>query len=273
VPRRRSVADIQVYGLVADTIWHPELQKKKVRQALALAVDCPTLMSVLYSNLHSCHGSIAPFGVVGVTPANSAPSTFDPDLARQLLDEAGYDPSNLIRIHTRQGRVFKDVELWEAVASFWIDVGVNAKVQVGDPSLLRDIRRSGCGQLADPLDCHNQPPPGPFFASSHFFEVATSSDNFDFEGQAARRLGCFNILTRVCDPSPGGLEEKNQNAFVTTQGPLRQQRLEELATIAHDEFYFLPMFQIAALYGMGSSVNWEPRSDRRVRVNTMWFTN
>jgi peptide/nickel transport system substrate-binding protein len=48
VPDSTTAANNEIYLLVADTIWHPELRKKEVRMALAHAVDCQTLMETLY---------------------------------------------------------------------------------------------------------------------------------------------------------------------------------------------------------------------------------
>ncbi|MDA0734578.1 MAG: ABC transporter substrate-binding protein, partial [Chloroflexi bacterium] len=273
VPRASTGSTNEVYTLVADNIWHPELSKKDVRRALALAIDCDALMQALYSGLHACFGNISQAGTIGITPQNSAPYQYDPNLARQLLTNAGYDPNNVVRIHTRAGRVYRDVELWEAVVSYWREVGVNAELQVMESSVHINVRRSGCGALENPLTCPTSQPPGPLFASSHYFELATSNEALDFQRQALLRLSCFNVNSRVCDPSSGGIEDKIANAIATPLGPERQQRMVELANIAHDEYYFIPMFQVVSVLGTASDLQWLPRYDSRVRVNTMRFGN
>ena len=47
--------------------------------------------------------------------------------------------------------------------------------------------------------------------------------------------------------------------------------MEELAQIAHDEYYFVPFFHIQTVYGAAKNLVWEPCYDPRIRVNTMRF--
>jgi peptide/nickel transport system substrate-binding protein len=129
VPKALTGTNNEVYLLVADNIWHPELKKKKVRQALAHGLDCPTLMETLYDGLLECYGNISQEGTIGINAENSAPYEYDPEMAQRLLEEANYNPDNEIVIHSRQGRIFRDVELWEAVVGYWRELGVNARLQ------------------------------------------------------------------------------------------------------------------------------------------------
>ena len=127
VPQFKVATNNEVYLYAIDTIHHPELRKVEVREALNLAIDCQTLMEQLYDDLLKCYGNIAQTGTVGITPENSAPYAYDPDRARQLLKDAGYDPENKIIIHTRSNKVVKDVEYAEAVVTYWTEVGINCE--------------------------------------------------------------------------------------------------------------------------------------------------
>ena len=149
VPKFKTGTNNEVYTLVFDTIWHPELRKKEVRQALVLAVDCQQLMEALYDNLQKCFGNISQEGTVGVTPENSADYGYDPDRARELLQQAGYDPANEIVIHARANRVAQDVELNEATINFWREVGVTANLQILEASAARNVRRSRLRSVQD----------------------------------------------------------------------------------------------------------------------------
>jgi peptide/nickel transport system substrate-binding protein len=272
-PKSITSTNNEIYLLVADTIWHPELRKKDVRKALALAIDCQTLMETLYEGLLECYGNISQEGTIGITPENSAPYPYNPVMARQLLQDAGYDPANEIIIHARVGRVYRDAELMEAVITMWRDVGVNARLQVLEESKAREARRSGCGNYApEAHTCMNQPPPGPWGASTHYYESGTSNESLDFQRQALLRNSCGNVNTRVCDPSPGGLEEKIRDANATPLGPERTRKMEEIATIVHDEYYFYPFFQNVSVYGLAENLEWTARYDPRIRVNTMSFS-
>jgi peptide/nickel transport system substrate-binding protein len=270
VPQAIQSGTNEIYLLVADTIWHPELRKKEVRQALAHAIDCQEIVATLYEGRQECYGNISQPGTLGITPENSIPYEYNPDLSRRLLQEAGYDPANEIIIHTREGRVYRDVELWEAVANYWRELGVNARVQVLEQAQATAVRRSGCGQYEPALaiKCHEQPPAPPTNASSHYYESASSNETLDFSRQGILRLSCFNVNSRVCDPD---FEEKINKAKATPLGPEREQLLAELAQRAHDEYWFIPFFHIQAIYGLAEDLVWTPRYDPRVRINPMYF--
>jgi peptide/nickel transport system substrate-binding protein len=94
------------------------LRKKKVRQALVHAMNCPVMVETLYDGQSECLGNVAPPGTTGITPENSEPYEFNPDLARQLLEEAEYDPANEITIYVRAGRFYRNVEVAEATQSY-----------------------------------------------------------------------------------------------------------------------------------------------------------
>lgn len=272
VPKFRSERNNEIYLLVADNIWHPELKKKQVREALALAIDCETLMETLYNGLQDCWGNISQEGTVGINEENSAPYGYDPERARELLAEAGYDPDNEVRIHSRQGRVFRDVELWEAVVTMWRDVGVNANLQILESGKARETRRSGCGNFGEEaLQCADFDPPGPVFASTHFYESGTSNEALDMQRQLLLRNSCFNVNSRVCNLVPG-FQDDIDDAVSTPEGPDRTAKMERMATIIHDEFWFIPMFQVVTVYGLSEHLEWEPRYDPRTRINTMSFS-
>jgi peptide/nickel transport system substrate-binding protein len=261
----------EVYFLAADSIWHPELRKKQVREALNLAIDCDALMDAVYYGLQQCWGNISPEGTTGLNGQNAAPYHYDPQRARQLLQAAGYNPANEVIIHTRQGRVFRDVELWQAVAGMWQDVGVNARVQVMEPDSHRELLRSGCGSFGvNAGQCAQMDPPGLARASGHLYEIATANQSLDLQQQLMLRTSCFSPASRVCNQTPG-LEDAINDAVAAPLGPQRTSRLEALAQTIRDESWFIPLFQVQTAYGLAPGLEWVPRHDARTRLNTMRF--
>ena len=293
VPVARTGATNEVFTLVADNIWHPELSKKEVRMALAHAVDCRLLMEVLYYGLQQCIGNISQWGTVGIGESNFAPYDYNPEMSRRLLASSGYyhadyDPATNnyrvngnIKIHTRADRVYRGLELFESVVAGWRELGVNAEVVVLDPSRARAVRRSGCGALDGPelqLDCVNQDPPG-VGSSSHYFETATSNEMLDMQRQLLLRNSCHSANSRVCNLAPGlegkSFQESIADAIGTPMSAAaddRQRKLEELAQIIHDEYWFLPFFVSTQVYGLAPNLEWAPRYDTRIRLNAMRFT-
>jgi peptide/nickel transport system substrate-binding protein len=280
VPQWKSATNNEIYIYAIDTVYHPELRKKKVRQALALAIDCETAMREIFQDLLQCYGNISQPGTIGITPENSAPYGYDPERARQLLQEANYDPNNVIKLHTRSNRVPKDVEYGEAVVTFWRDVGINAELQVVESAVRSNISYSNCGNqdrqkiLNAPganlhEKCRGLGPPGPTFASMHVTESGTSTESLDYSRQLLLRNSCFSRSSGVCFSN---LEEAIQEAIITPTGPERRQKMETLATRVHDEYYFHPNFQVVTIYGMSANLEWEPYYSPRIRANTMSFS-
>ena len=273
VPKSKQSSTSEVFALIPDGMWHPELKKKKVRQALNLAIDCQAITDALLEGL-PCWGNINPSGTVGVTERNSQPYPYDPEMARQLLEEANYDPDNEIIIYSRHGNCCRNEEFQESVIQYWAEVDVNARFQLLEYNRSRIIQRAGCGQFANEpdyigvWDCAQRDPPKPSFASSHVLVTATSNEMLDGQVQANRRVGCLSTSTRACFPD---VWEKVMAASATPVGDLRTERMVEIFDFAYDEYIFIPFIEVQLIYGLAEDLDWEPLYAPRVRANTMKF--
>ena len=280
-PKWKSGTNNEAYVYAVDTVHHPELRKQEVREALNLAIDCETLMEQIFSNVLECYGNIAQTGTVGITPDNSKGYPYDPDRARQLLQEAGYDENNEVKLHIRNQRVPKDVEYAEAVVTYWREVGINAELLVVESSIHAGTGRSNCGHGRTREDfanaagadlhekCRNLGPGEPNFASMHITAPATSTESLDFSRQAILRNSCYSRSSGVCFED---LENMIVEANATPTGDLRRQRMEAIANRVHNNFHFVPNFLVVQIYGLSENLEWEPHYAPRIRANTMYFS-
>ncbi|MCH7713197.1 MAG: hypothetical protein IIC99_06195 [Chloroflexi bacterium] len=280
VPQFKVATNNEIYIWPIDTIHHPELRKVKVREALNLAIDCETLMKQLYDNLLKCYGNIAQPGTVGITPENSKPYGYDPERARQLLIEANYDPANEIVINMRSQKVAKDVEWAEAAVAYWREVGINARQNVVESAVRSGLSRQNCGHKRTRQDFADAPgdtltekcralgPGGPGFASMQLTESATSTESLDFSRQGILRNSCFSRSSGICEDE---LEKMIEIANATDTGPLRTERMVEIANHVREHFHFVPVLQNVVVYGMAADLVWEPYYAPRLRINTMRF--
>ncbi len=266
----------EVYTLVFDTVFHEELAKQKVRLALTHAIDCQTMLDSFFDGRIPCHNAISMNGTVGINEVNSKWREYDPELARQLLAEAGYDPENEININTRPGSNIRGLEIMEATIQFWRDVGVNANLNShGDLGAAREIQSSGCGQFTnepgykEAMDCSDRDPPGPAYVTSHAYEVATSNEILDMQRFNNSRLSCFSRSSRHCTAE---FEAWKTEANSIPEGPERTKAMEEIAQFAYDEAIFLPFFEVVYVYGLAGDIEWQPYYAPRLRGNTMRFT-
>ena len=281
VPKWKSATNNEAYVYAIDTVHHPELVKKEIREALNLAIDCETLMAEIFDGVLSCYGNIAQTGTVGITPENSAGYPYDPERARELIAQAGYDPENEIKLYIRSQRVPKDVEYAEAVVTFWRDVGFNTNLNVVESSIHAGTGRSNCGHGRTREDFANAPgadlhekcaslgPGQPNFASMHITAPATSTESLDFSRQAILRNSCYSRSSGVCYQY---FEDLLEEAIATPTGDLRRQRMEVLANHVHNDFHFVPNFLVVQIYGLSADLEWDPHYAPRIRGNTMSFS-
>jgi len=286
----RTGSSAELFAFTINTLFHPELKKPKVRQALVSSIDCPTIVATVYSGATQCRGNIIWPGVIGATVANTAPYEYNPALARQLLEEADYNPENVIRITGRGARIPKQVEIYEAIQAYAQESGINIEINVVEPAVRNAINQCLAGKAVsevlaargkDPSDTSNATleeyqaavdSDGPTSCTTgHLIENEPSNETLDFGRQVGRYLNCAFAASGVCDPSPGGIQEKLAPAL-SAAGAERQAKLAELADILHDQVLFLPMFDLPVVYAIDPALNWRPRFDGRTRVQTMWFS-
>ena len=280
VPQWKSATNNEAYVYAIDTVHHPELRKREIREALNLAFDCQTIAAELFDGVLQCYGNISQTGTVGITPENSAPYPYDPERAMELMAAANYDPANQITLYLRSQRVPRDVEYAEAVVTYWRDAGFNVDMQVVESSVHAGRGRSNCGHGRTREDfanaagadlhekCRNLGPGMPDFVSMNITAPATSTESLDFSRQAVLRNSCFSRSSGICRQD---FEDLMEVAIATPTGDLRRQRMEELADIVHNDFHFVPNFLVVQIYGLAADLEWEPHYAPRIRANIMDF--
>jgi len=283
----KSGSSAEVFSFWLNTLWHPELKKTKVRQAIAHAINCQELVDALYGGLAPCRGNVMWPGVIGATERNTAPYEYNPALSRQLLDEASYDPANAIKMGGRGSRIPKQVEVYEAMQGYLKDVGMNVDITVLESSVRSGMRKCAIGKAVNEvLEAQGKDPKvdtatlgdmqaaldkgGSDCPTGQFLESPLSNEALDFGLTANRYLNCLRPQSFVCDPSPGGLQEQIGPALAAS-GDDRAEKLQALGDRVHDEVLILGLFEPPVIYAIDSELNFTPRFDRRVRVSTMWF--
>ena len=284
----KSGSSAESYSLTTNTIWHPELKKKKVRQAMVHAINCAEMVEFLYSGYTTCRGNIIWPGIIGASERNTAPYKFDPELARQLLKEANYNPENKMTIVSRGTRIPKQLEVAESLQAFWINVGINVDFRVVEPSIRSALTKCGVGKaVQEILEAAGKDPKvdkptnadfqaaldkgGADCPTGDLIGNQPSNETLDFGRQVRYYMNCFAIRSLICDPSSGGIQDQIAPAL-SASGDERQRLLEALADRFHDDVLFIPLFDLPVFYAVNPKLNWEPRLDPNVRVSTMWFS-
>ena len=288
----KSGGSAETFTLDILSIWHPETSKLKVRQAMAAAVNCQELIDSLYGGHSVCRGNIIWPGVIGATERNTAPYEYDPVKARQLLEEADYDFDTTINLISRGTRIPKQVEVLEAIQGYLSDVGITVDVNITDVQPFLDSRNCRAGQaVADLLEERGrdvdtseatleemraamataEAKGGSSCATHQLIENEPSNETLDFGRQATFYLNCTKIQSPNCDPSEGGIQTKLIPALAA-YGEERVRLLTELADYVHDQVLWLSPFDLPVIYAVNPNLQWEPRFDRRIRINSMTFS-
>ncbi len=135
----------------ATTAGGKAIQEQKVRVALQYAVDVPTICQTLLGTDCTRAASM-------VNPPNDNPDIqpypYDPEMAKKLLDEAGY-PAGAdgvrfeVTLQAPRGRYLNDANVALAIGQYLTDVGVKTNVDIKDWSseYLPLIRQHDAGPL------------------------------------------------------------------------------------------------------------------------------
>jgi len=208
----------------AMSIWpnHAKFTDKRILQAMMYAIDREAITTGVYGP-----GQALPYDYDNVDPNHTWISPdindypYDPEQARQLLEEAGWDFDQTVQFITYY-QTELDRNVVAAMQQFWAEVGLKVEVAHMDaPAWAAQVYEDpvyelayGCCGISVPFEyarysCANVPPAG-LNASSY------------------------------CNPE---VDEKVQQAMVEPDAAARQQLWYEISEITNDELLHLTLFQ------------------------------
>lgn len=126
-----SASPLNVNLLVVNGLRVPT-DKKEVRQALSLAIDRGAIIEQLLGGHGLWPGSVqSEFDLLYV---ERPPLPYDPERARQLLDEAGYAGEEIIYVYDTPNYYPLQREWSEVIVGMWREVGLNVTMRGVDVS-------------------------------------------------------------------------------------------------------------------------------------------
>jgi peptide/nickel transport system substrate-binding protein len=253
VPRVVIGESSEVVVLKINSKNREPFQDANVRRAIRHAIDCDSLNDNLYNGMGICRGSPFNSKLVGSREDIQVPYQFDPVLARRLLEEADYFnkwPDFEFTIMTRNGRFPRDLEMFEAIAGMWNQVGFQAGVSIVEPSIWtfnsnqNDPNSTAYGVGADIITW----PHGNETGDSWF---------------GLRNVTCDHRSGYGCDAT---LEPQILPA-AALEGAEREQKLYELWKYVYDTALFPAILELPIVYGVSADLDFLPRAEREVRWN------
>ncbi|MCA1300166.1 ABC transporter substrate-binding protein [Stappia indica] len=212
---------------------HPKLRDPRIRQALSLAIDRDALNEALWLGkaiVPSTH-TMAEMGALH--QPDLVTFAYDPERARKLLEEAGYDGFE-ITFDTAATYYTNGLLAAQAIMEMWNAVGINGRVNVqdqwsgNDPEMM--VRNwSNPMYFADPFGSFGVmwAPGGP----------SESEGRFNTDADYAKKWDRFRFSTDVADRNAAYVELMEE---IKQDPPL------------------LPLYRPFESWGMKQSVNWAP---------------
>lgn len=137
IPALEANPDVTVYSEPSSRIMFlgmnlikPGLEERLVRQAVNHAIDKDVLIErILYGQASPVSAPIPDF-FFGHSPVGEYP--YDPERARELLAEAGYENGLSIEFRHPTGRYLLDAQVSEAIQAMLAEVGIDAQLRTMD---------------------------------------------------------------------------------------------------------------------------------------------
>lgn len=225
--------------------------KLEFRKALALSIDMDEVIKAFYPEEAGKRGSgdSVPFSetTLGHDP-NLSPYAYDPDEAKKMLEDSGYDGSTLKMwtVIFPDGPEQKDIN--EAIAGFWSKIGIKTEIVPSEFTTLKEqIDKGKDGFDAAPSVAVTG------FPTSNRPSVLTNMQSLMMSPEAG---GSYRTYW---DPKKADALHAEVSRIVDETA--RDERLREINQQLHEEYWSIPIAMKNTLYAAGDRIDgWEPIS-------------
>jgi peptide/nickel transport system substrate-binding protein len=239
-----SIASSRVNYVALNTFHNGPLQNQKVRQALNYAVDKQELLKTVLNG----NGTImtGPLSKLNADYVETKDYGYNPEKAKELLKEAGYDPKKLtLTLDTPNGRYPMDTQVAQAIAAQMGRIGINVKVQVNEwGTHLNKITHREMGDMF-------------ILGWGPAFDAQSTIENLFMKNAPYSGFSDPNVEKEIQKAIPIFDEAKRKQAF----GALQQQLVEQAA--------WIPLWQQADIYAVNKNLHFKPKVDESMQVIDM----
>lgn len=221
------------------------LKDARVRKALSLAINRGAIVDRIMEGLGIAAGDFLPVPLFGTRP-DAAPDTYDPDLAKKLLAEAGWPNGFSITLGTPNDRYINDGDVAQAVAAMWTRIGIRTTVEATTRTVFFKKRDeftysaylagwgAGTGEMSDPL------------------RALVATPNKD------KGLGGTN-KGRYSNPK---MDAALEEALRTVDAAKREKLLQQASKLAMDDHAVLPLHFEVSPWATRKGLKYVPRVDQ-----------
>jgi peptide/nickel transport system substrate-binding protein len=214
---------------------------KLVRQAANYSVDAPAIVKNIFDGIgYPINGPVGA-NVVGADPKLKR-YPYDPQKSKELLAKAGFPNGCDIQLYYSAGRYPKDREVCQVVAAQMVKGGFQVELISQEWALFWDKQGVNGGKL-----------PFYYIGRGSLTDADTLYDQYFRTGTTKR--------TNYSNPDLDKLIEEQQK---TADQKKRIAILQNAGKMIMEEAPFIPLYNLADIYGVARNVVWKMRPDEKV---------
>jgi len=241
-PRVRidQIEGLRMFFLAFNMAFKP-WDNKLVRQAANYSVDANAIVKNIFDGIgYPINGPVGT-NVVGADPKLKR-YPYDPKKAKELLAQAGFANGCDIQLYYSAGRYPKDKEVCQVVAAQMVKGGFNVELISQEWALFWDKQGVNGGKL-----------PFYYIGRGSLTDADTLYDQYFRTGTTKR--------TNYSNPELDKLIEEQQK---TPDQKKRIAILQKAGKMIMDEATFIPLYNLADIYGVARNLIWKTRPDEKV---------
>jgi peptide/nickel transport system substrate-binding protein len=217
----------------------PPLDDRRVRQALALAVNADEIITTLYGGrARRVNGPYPP--EVFAYDSSAPPQAYDPQRARALLREAGLEPGAQLVLESPRGRYPADLEVAQALVGYFAAVGLRVDLRTVEWGAYLAKVQGGQGE--------------------HLFLLAGTNRTFDPHFTLARLYANASLFGQYYYGN-ARIDELAGQAAASLDSQQRRARYAAILAMLRDDVPAIWLAQLNDIYGVSGLAEWAPRAD------------
>lgn len=214
---------------------------KLVRQAINYSVDAPAIVKNIFDGIgYPLNGPVGA-NVIGADPKLKR-YPFNPNKAKELLAQAGYKDGCDIQLYYSSGRYPKDREVCQVVAAQLVKGGFRVELISQEWALFWGKDGVNGGKL-----------PFYYIGRGSLTDADTLYDQYFRTG-----------TTKRCNYSNPEFDKLIVEQQKTDNNQKRVALLQQAGKILMEDVPFVPLYNLADIYGVAKNLVWKKRPDEKI---------
>ena len=241
-PRVRvdQVEGLRMFFLTLNVAFKP-FDNKLVRQAVNYSIDAPSIVRNIFDGIGFPVDGPVGKNVIGADPKLKR-YPYDPKKARDLLKQAGFADGCDVQLYYSSGRYPKDKEVCQVIAAQMVKSGFRVELISQDWAVFWGKEGVNGGKL-----------PFYYIGRGSLTDADTLYDQYFRTG-----------TTKRCNYSNPAFDKLIEEEQRTSDQKKRVAILQQAGKILMDDVPFVPLYNLADIYGAAKNLTWKTRPDEKI---------